>query len=165
MLPSKKCDLSNLKAGQWIPWNGYVISSAMLEGMCKPNNGNQDFPHCPKEVYFIVIVKKRWLRNGNRPIIKMGVAIAFEQYVQVISSLAIFINIWVYALHPVAMKIGIAQHFSVSFINIWVHALFLEKLIMLIMKTEKHPVTMKICMYCAGFFCTFYQHLSLCTIS
>ena len=49
---------------------------------------------------------------------------------------AIFgINIWVYALHPVATKICIAQHFSLSLINIWVYALFLENLIMLIMKT------------------------------
>ena len=39
--------------------------------------------------YFIVIIKKSPLRNGNSAINEMGVAYAFEQYVQVVSILAI----------------------------------------------------------------------------
>ena len=48
--------------------------------------------------------------------------------------------------HPVAMKICIAQDFSVFIINIWVYVLFLRKAYHVdYIKMEKHPVAMQIC--------------------
>ena len=52
--------------------------------MCKPHYSNQDFFPLANSVYFIVIIKKNTLHNGNSqitdPITKMGVAHAFEMY-------------------------------------------------------------------------------------
>ena len=95
-----------------------MISFATFEGMCKPDYGKQIFSHSPKGVYFIVIIKKPCLPNGNRRITKMGVAHAFEQF-------------------------G-SRFFLYSSTVEFMHN-FLEKFVMLIMKTEKHPVAMQIC--------------------
>ena len=98
------------------------------------------FPHCPKGVYFIVIIKKPCLRNGNRPITKMGLAHAFEQFGNRIFLYSLstfeFTHYFLQKLimlimktekHPVAMQICITQDFSLFFFNIWVYALFLRK--------------------------------------
>ena len=66
----------------------------MHGGMCKPDYGIQKIFR--KRVYFIGIIKKPCLCNGNRPITKMGVADAFEQFRSRFFSL-FFINNWVYA--------------------------------------------------------------------
>ena len=89
----------------------------MLEGMCKPDYGIQKI--FSKGVYFIVIIKKPCLCNGNRPITKMGVAHAFEQFRSIF---------FLYSLSAIEFMHN-----------------FLEKPVMLIMKTEKHPVAMRIC--------------------
>ena len=44
--------------------------------MCKPHYGNQDFSPLTTGIYFIVIMKKTPLHNGNSPLrTKMGVAV------------------------------------------------------------------------------------------
>ena len=38
---------------------------SVSEGMCKPHYGNQDFSPLATGIYFIVIMKKTPLHNGN----------------------------------------------------------------------------------------------------
>ena len=72
----------------------------MSEGMCKPHYINQDFSPLYNAVYFIEIIKQNPLHNGNSPITdpitKIGVAHAFEQYIDFLR-----ISLWV----PVFSKI------------------------------------------------------------
>jgi hypothetical protein len=78
----------------------------------------------------------------------MGVAHAFQQYEQVISILVIKLanlckGCHLLRLQPSATFGSIIFRYSLSTFE-FMHY-FLEKLILLIMKTKKHPVAMKIC--------------------
>jgi hypothetical protein len=78
----------------------------------------------------------------------MGVAHAFQQYKQVISILAIKLanlckGCHLLGLQPSATFGSIIFRYSLSTFE-FMHY-FLEKLIILMIKTEKHPVAMKTC--------------------
>ena len=91
----------------------------MLEGICKPDYSNQNFSPLSKGGLSHINNYNLKLCNGNRPIIKMGLAHAFEQYAQVISILAIkCMLIMKTEKHPVATQICITQDISLLYINI-----------------------------------------------
>ena len=94
----------------------------------------------------------------------MEVAHAFEQYVSILTMKIICANAF---MQPGAIfESRIFLYFLSAFE--FMHY-FLEKLIMLVMRTAKHPRAMQIGMYCdlkfAGFFFYLYKQLSLCTNS
>ena len=74
--------------------------------MCKPHYGNQDFFPWANDVYFVAIIKKIPLRNGNSPITKM---VVFSTCLRAQTCLSSSMPTWRLAEIPITYCLGIHQ--------------------------------------------------------